>query len=61
MINISESNKKLTVKSEPIFEIHKNCVIKGIINVSVPYKIICDLTDISPDKHSIIIQTLMSI
>jgi len=51
MINISESNKKLTVKSEPIFEIH----------VSVPYKIICDLTDISPDKHSIIIQTLMSI
>lgn len=56
------SNQEITVKSKPIVEIQKNISFRGILGkMDVPYKVVCDLTNIPPEKHSIIIQTLMSI
>jgi len=59
MITIDNS-QKLTVESKPIIEIKRNLSIRGMIHLDVPYKIVCDLTHITPEKHSIIIQTLMT-
>lgn len=60
MIEIN-SEKILTIESKPIFEINRNLSIRGLVKLDIPYKIVCDLTDVPAEKHSIIIQTLMSI
>ena len=58
MINL-QSNQKLVVESKPVIEIEKLMNIQGMINVKVPYKIVCDLSGIPSQYHSVIIQTLM--
>lgn len=60
MIEIN-SEKILTIESKPIFEINRNLSIRGLVKLDIPYKIVCDLTNVPQEKHSIIIQTLMSI
>ena len=59
---ISISSNQITVESKPIVEIQKNISFSGILGkMNVPYKIVCDLTKVPKEKHSIVIQTLMSI
>jgi hypothetical protein len=60
MIQIS-SEKTLTIESKPIIEINRNLSIRGFVKMDIPYKLVCDLTNVPCEKHSIIIQTLMSI
>ena len=59
MINISNSNQ-LTVEIT-IVEIRKNCKIRGLHNIDVPFKIVCDLKNIPKEKHTTVIKTLMTI
>lgn len=58
MLSIA-TDQRLTIESKPIVEINKVMQIRGLVCIDIPYKIICDLTDVPPAKHSIIIQTLM--
>jgi len=60
MINVN-SNVKLTIESTPILEIQRNLSIRGsLAHLDVPYKIVCDMSKIPQEKHSLIIQTLMT-
>lgn len=58
MLNIT-SDQQLTIESKPIVEINKIMQIRGLVCIDIPYKIVCDLTDIPQKDHSIVIQTLM--
>ena len=61
MITI-DSDKKITVESTPIIEISRDLSIRGpLAHLDVPYKLVCDLTKVPQEKHSLIIQTLMVI
>lgn len=58
MISIT-SDKQLIVQSKPVVRINKNLQIRGFIRADIPYEIVCDFTNIPPEKHSIILQTLL--
>lgn len=60
MLSIT-SDQQLTIESQPIVEINKNMRIRGFVCIDIPYKIVCDLTNIPPEEHSVVIQTLMHI
>lgn len=59
MINVSNSDMKLTVEESSVVEINKTCIIRGYVCLDVPYKIICDLSEIPKELQQIVIQTLM--
>jgi len=59
-ININD-NSNLLIETKPIIKITKMLNIEGYIYVKVPYTITCDLTDIPPEKHDIVIKTLMTL
>jgi hypothetical protein len=59
MIKI-DFERGLTVQSKPIIEINRNLSIRGLVKLDIPYRIVCDLSEVPPEEHSIIIQTLMS-
>ena len=58
MISIT-SDKQLIVQSKPVVKINKTLQIRGFIHADIPYEIVYDFTNIPPEKHSIILQTLL--
>ena len=57
----SETDKKLTEESSPIVEILKIINLAGIVNLQIPYKVVCDFSKIPEKYHSLVLQVLTKI
>jgi|GEM_PF-2762375 hypothetical protein len=57
----SETDKKLTEESSPIVEILKIINLAGIVNLQIPYKVVCDFSKIPEEQRSLVFQILTKI